>query len=68
MFVFSSYGEVYGIAVPVLGLTVGMLLYRRNPRRFNFLQETCSLEMWGSGSHQKVHIYIILVFVKRDGG
>ena len=56
-FFFSSYGEVYGIAEPVLGLTVGMLLYRRISRRFKIFQE-----MWGSGNHQKVHIYIIPIF------
>ena len=42
--------------MPVLGFALGVMLYRRNPRKFNFLQELCSLEMWASGSNQKVRI------------
>lgn len=44
----------YGAAVPVLGMAASMLLYRRKPRKNNFLQGLCSLAMWSSGSAQKV--------------
>ena len=60
---FCRCGDKHGAGVPTLGLAVALLLYRRNPRRFNFLQELCSLEMWGSGSHQKVSIRRIPVSI-----
>ena len=62
-FSFDSSEGKYGVAVPVLGFALGLLLYRRNPRKFNFLQELCSLEMWGSGSNQRVCILDIYVMI-----
>ena len=58
-----SYGEKFGSCVPIIGMSIVVLFYGRQARKYSFIQELCSLEMWKSCADQKVRITKKLVLL-----